>query len=109
MCMSAERNDRVRWPSATEAQVLRLLVSHGPSYGLELVKASDGNLKRGTVYVLLDRMEDKGLIESREETEPPTDGYVGIPRRVYRAKGAGVRVLEAMERDELLLKGAVTT
>jgi|SRR3954465_11296294 DNA-binding PadR family transcriptional regulator len=107
--MSAERNDRVRWPSATEAQVLRLLISSGESYGLELVKASDGALKRGTVYVLLDRMEDKGLIESREEEEPATDGYVGIPRRLYKAKGAGVRALEAMERDDFLLRGAVTT
>jgi DNA-binding PadR family transcriptional regulator len=107
--MTAEQNGRIRWPSATEAQVLRLLIAHGESYGLELVKVSGGSLKRGTVYVLLDRMEDKGLIESREEDEPAADGYVGITRRLYKARGAGVRALEAMERDALLLSGAVTT
>ena len=35
-------------------------------YGLEMVKKSGGALKRGTVYVTLERMADKGYVTSRE-------------------------------------------
>ena len=41
--------------------ILALLDSQ-ERYGLELVQLSDGQLKRGTVYVTLQRMEAKGLI-----------------------------------------------
>jgi len=85
--------------------ILRILIGHGgETYGLDLVKRSNGAVGRGTVYVLLDRMEDKGLIESREE-EAPTDGYVGIPRRLYKPTGAGVRALHMMEIGELIVNG----
>jgi hypothetical protein len=40
------------------------LLSEGPMYGLDLVKKSNGLLKRGTVYVLLGRMHDRGLVEA---------------------------------------------
>lgn len=30
--------------------------------GLELIKSSGGRLKRGTVYVWLQRLQDKGLV-----------------------------------------------
>ena len=63
-------------------------------YGLQLVEASQGGLKRGTVYVTLGRMEQKGLIES--ESEPAPDGRGGLPRRMYRATGQGVRILDAL-------------
>jgi PadR family transcriptional regulator, regulatory protein PadR len=62
-------------------------------FGLELVAASGGRLKRGTVYVTLGRMEEKGLLESRQEPLPP--GGIGLPRRLYRPTAHGVRVLEA--------------
>jgi len=85
-----------KMPSATEAEILRLLIPKGESYGLDLVKTSEGKLKRGTVYVLLDRMEEKGLISSREE-ETAADGYVGIRRRLYKVTGSGMRALAALE------------
>ena len=70
-----------------------MLVSLGPSYGLQLVELSEGALKRGTVYVTLGRMEAKGFIES--EQEAPTPGAIGLPRRIYRSTGLGERVLRA--------------
>ncbi len=56
-------------------------------YGLELVAASEGSLKRGTVYVTLGRMEAKGYVSSRQEDEPPPQG--GMPRRLYEATAYG--------------------
>lgn len=62
-------------------------------YGLQLVAASRGRLKRGTVYVTLGRMEDKGYITSRLEDPPPEAG--GMPRRVYEVTALGRRVAAA--------------
>ena len=73
--------------SQKQALVLDLLTQAGEAYGLQLVEASDGGLKRGTVYVTLDRMEDKGLVESWKEDAPV--GHRGPPRRKYRVTGQG--------------------
>jgi DNA-binding PadR family transcriptional regulator len=78
--------------SAKEALILDLLRS-GEMYGLELVTASDGALKRGTVYVTLGRMEDKGLILSRIGDEAPALG--GLPRRLYKPTAFGKQLLSA--------------
>lgn len=80
--------------SPKEALILRLLISQGEMYGLQLVSASDGELKRGTVYVTLSRMEDKGYIESRKDPNAPGDGPA---KRMYHATGLGERVLRAWE------------
>jgi DNA-binding PadR family transcriptional regulator len=76
-----------------ERLILELLVSGGPTFGLALVERSGGVLKRGTVYVTLGRLENKGLVESEQEPLPPT--AIGLPRRVYRITGLGERVLRA--------------
>jgi DNA-binding PadR family transcriptional regulator len=60
-------------------------------YGLELVTASRRRLKRGTVYVTLGRMEDKGYIVSRLKAPPSRAG--GLPRRIYESTPLGRRVL----------------
>ena len=79
--------------SPKERVILDLLVSAGPLYGLRLVELSGGKLKRGTVYVTLGRMEQKGYVQS--EQQPPVDGAIGLPRRIYRPTGLGERVLRA--------------
>ena len=79
--------------SAKEACVLELLARDGELYGLQLVATSRGRLKRGTVYVTLGRMEDKGYVASHTEDAP--DGAGGLPRRLYRATPFGLRVLKA--------------
>ena len=77
--------------SRTESLVMELLRGRGTErYGLELVDASAGALKRGSVYVILARMEDKGFIDSRQEERGP--GVSGLPRRLYRATPYGVKV-----------------
>jgi PadR family transcriptional regulator, regulatory protein PadR len=79
-----------------EALILELLLRHKEMYGLEMVTASRKRLKRGTVYVTLGRMEEKGFILSRLEPAPPDAG--GLPRRVYEATSFGRRVLAAWTR-----------
>ena len=51
---------------ARESLLLDLL-EHRERFGLELVEASGGKVKRGSVYVTLARMETKGFVESRQE------------------------------------------
>jgi DNA-binding PadR family transcriptional regulator len=75
----------------TEKLILETLATR-EMYGLQLVAASRGKLKRGTVYVLLGRMEEKGFVESAAEEKPQ---HSGLPRRLYRATGLGRRVLDA--------------
>jgi DNA-binding PadR family transcriptional regulator len=77
--------------SEKESLVLELLVQHGELYGLQLVSTSPRRLKRGTIYVMLGRMEDKGYVSSRLEDGPPPGG--GMPRRLYQPTALGRRVL----------------
>ena len=79
--------------SAKEALILDLLADAGDRYGLELVEASSGSLKRGTVYVTLGRMEDKGYVVSVQEERAP--GAIGLPRRLYRLTPLGRRARAA--------------
>lgn len=89
--------------SRPEQNVIAQLIGR-EKYGLELVADSEGALKRNAVYVVLGRMEDKGLIEGREEPAPA--GASGPPRRMYRVTGHGSRVLAAYEAGMLVLRGA---
>ena|SRR6266536_793887 len=84
-----------------EALILELLAGGRERYGLELVNASKGRLKRGTVYVTLGRMEDKRFVTSRLEDAPAEAG--GLPRRLYEATALGRRVLDAYTHVARLL------
>lgn len=90
--------------SPTESLVLELLRGR-ERYGLELVDRSGGALKRGSVYVILARMEEKGFIESWQEHRPRASG---VPRRLYRTTPYGLKVHDAyaLLREALALKPA---
>lgn len=76
---------------AAERTVLELLADGHEWYGLALVKASAGRLKRGTVHVTLGRMEDRGLVAGRDEDDAAP--HIGIRRRLYRITVLGQREL----------------
>ena len=101
MKSKTETNKRSPSLSAKEALILELLLQDpcAGMYGLELVKQSGDRLKRGTVYVSLARMQDKGFIESRLEERPP--GAVGLPRPLYYPTGYGQKVFQAWEMAQL--------
>ncbi|MBY0496714.1 MAG: PadR family transcriptional regulator [Cyanobacteria bacterium] len=81
--------------SATERLIIELLAEHEELFGLRMVQLSDGRLKRGTVYVTLGRMQEKGYVESRQEPLPP--GAIGLPRRLYRPTALAMRILAAWQ------------
>jgi len=90
--MSTKRPSTSRL-SPKESLILDMLARGEELYGLQLVTASKGRLKRGTVYVTLGRMEQKGYVTARAEEAP--DGAGGLPRRLYQATPYGLRVLKA--------------
>jgi hypothetical protein len=93
-CHTAPVSNGIPSLSAKERLVLELLAAkQDRMYGLELVADSGGQLKRGTVYVLLGRMQQKGYIEAEAEKFSDDSGLV--PRRMYRATALGLRVLRA--------------
>jgi DNA-binding PadR family transcriptional regulator len=79
--------------SKIEALILRMLVEQQEMFGLEMISKSAGVLKRGTIYVTLGRMQDKGLIESKQVVRPAPQ--IGIPRRLYSISALGNRALAA--------------
>ena len=89
----ARPHPRALTVSPKELLVLELLVRGKERYGLQLVAASRGRLKRGTVYVTLGRMEDKGYITSK--LDDPPSGAGGLPRRIYEPTPLGRRMLSA--------------
>ena len=91
--MNNTEHDELPRLSRKEILILEMLMDKDEMFGLEMVEASEGGLKRGTIYVTLQRMADKGYVESREE--PRTLPEIGIPRRKYFASGLGQRVYRA--------------
>lgn len=93
--------------SRKEAIILEMLVGgRRELYGLEMVNFSEGNLKRGTIYVTLQRMQEKGLIDSRQE--PRTAPEIGIARRLYRNTGCGEYALRAYKAAQAVLSLGMT-
>ena len=91
-------------PTLSRAERLILeLLSEEETFGLALVERSHGTLKRGTVYVTLGRMQEKGYVESRTEARAP--GAIGLPRRLYRPTAHGLRVLNAWALAARALRG----
>jgi DNA-binding PadR family transcriptional regulator len=63
-------------------------------YGYELGQEVD--LKAGTLYPILMRLSDRGLLEATWETDPPE----GRPRRhLYRVLAEGVRVAADVSQE----------
>ena len=91
-----EKIEKIPRLSPKEALILEMLIRNGEMFGLQMVDESGGKLKRGTVYVTLNRMEDKGFVTSWQEEKKL--GSIGLPRRRYQPSGHGARVFKAWER-----------
>ena len=78
-------------------QMLLLVAMHleDEAYGVKLMEELESqvgrNVSRGSVYVTLDRMEDKGWISSELSASRPERG--GRPRRIVRVTPGGLAVL----------------
>ncbi|GAA1530867.1 PadR family transcriptional regulator [Dactylosporangium maewongense] len=85
---------RVRRPSPQTAAVLRALAADPTQwrYGYEL--GQEVGLKAGSLYPILIRLSDRGLLEASWETDPP---HGRPPRHLYRLTGAGVTAAADLE------------
>ncbi len=99
------KNKPIQKLSLNEAIIAHLLRQSAPQplFGLELVRRSSTGklqLKKGTIYVTLERMEKKGLLTSTLETSPPPHikkGDFYIPRRLYQLTPLGEEALAGLE------------
>lgn len=88
-----------------EVIVLHALKKEGASYGYELIKSlkEDSNnifeFQEGTLYPLLYRLEDKGLVSSEQR-----ESESGKKRRYYSitAKGKGVLAIKQKELQSMM-------
>lgn len=91
-----------------ELCLLLLIRNKKRMYGLELLEklsSLDLNLKEGTLYPLLNRMTDDGMLQSTWETE----NAKGHPRKFYSLTKKGIQSLIEMEDEfnkmvELIVK-----
>ncbi|MCS7275127.1 MAG: PadR family transcriptional regulator [Candidatus Bipolaricaulota bacterium] len=76
---------------------IMLLLEEGPKYGLELIQTLEEIpglvTTEGTIYPLLNRLKDDGLLET-EWVESPA----GPPRKYYRLTRKGRQQLAEMRR-----------
>lgn len=94
--------DETRWPGEWLRGALGLCVlgvlSDGPSYGYaigqRLAEAGLGTVKGGTLYPLLARFEQDGLVESSWQA-----GDVGPGRKYFTLTAAGHCELAGRSRD----------
>ena len=90
---------RLTYPTATVLQAL----AHGHGYGFEIIDVT--GLTAGTVYPILRRLNDEGLVESSWEDARVAQAEGRPPRRDYRMTEAGERVAgEALERYPALAR-----
>lgn len=94
--------------SQKEATILSVLLADSgrEMYGLEILENSQGLLKRGTLYVTLQRMEEKKVLESKQE--PRARPEVGIPRRVYWITGLGARAFDQYKEAHVKLSDLIS-
>ncbi len=91
--------DREMKRGTLEMIILKLL-SERPMYGYELVSTLEARggeqfqLKEGTLYPVLYRLENAGLIEPKWETLER-----GVPRKYYRLTRAGKEQLKSLLED----------
>lgn len=84
---------RITYPAACVLQAL----ADGRAFGLDIVEHT--RLASGTVYPMLRRFEEAGLVESRWEQPEEAFGNRRPQRRYYRLTPAGLRArAEAVER-----------
>lgn len=84
--------------SDKEIAVLALLENNGSLYGGMIAKLSDGLIKRGSVYFLLDKLVARGLIrddyvETEEHDQNENDDVIPHFKDRYTITGIGQKAL----------------
>lgn len=91
--------------SPKERLILDMLCDARELYGTEFIDRSEGQLVRGTLYVMLHKLTKKGLVSARNVEKP--EGAIGPQRRYYRITAEGRRVAKRIAELEALRGKAV--
>jgi DNA-binding PadR family transcriptional regulator len=98
--MSPTDPDPVRLGEIEQLVLLAVLRLEGDAYAVpirDLIERHTGlALARGSIYITLDRLEQKGLVGSRMSDPTPEPG--GKARRVFRIRPSGIAALKAARR-----------
>jgi DNA-binding PadR family transcriptional regulator len=93
-------SDPARLGEVEQLVLLAMLRLDGDAYALpirdEIERRAGIGLARGSIYITLDRLEQKGLVESRMSDPTPEPG--GKARRVFRIRQEGIAALRASRR-----------
>lgn len=108
--MNAERTSDTGWETQLRKGWLDLAVLAtlwgGRRYGLEILREleerSDLVVAEGTVYPVLRRLKDDGLVDSEWE-----DAETGHPRKYYRLTPLGRRRARSMAQDAVTFLGGI--
>ena len=65
--------------------------AYGSAILREIEARTGRRVSRGSVYITLDRLEDKALLESKLEGASPN--RAGRPKRLFRVTASGVRAV----------------
>jgi PadR family transcriptional regulator, regulatory protein PadR len=90
--------------SNKEALIVEQLIDGSERYGLQMVEDSKGGIKLGTIYVTLQRLQEKGYVTSRPE--PRSEGEPGVARRLYRVTDLGEKMYAAHQMAAIALQEA---
>ena len=92
----------------TLEMILLKLLSARPMYGYELISTLEAlggesfSLKEGTLYPVLYRLEDAGLVDTRWETLERS-----VPRKYYHLTKAGTKELRRLINEWQAFSGSV--
>jgi PadR family transcriptional regulator PadR len=94
----------------TLEMILLKLLTRRPMYGYELISTLEQEggqifqLKEGTLYPVLYRLENSGYIQAQWETLDR-----GVPRKYYRLTDPGIQEMEALIAEWQEFQAAVET
>ena len=93
-------SESARLGEVEQLVLLAMLRLEGDAYAVpirDLIERQTGiALARGSIYITLDRLEEKGLVASAMSNPTPEPG--GKSRRVFRMRPEGVAALRAARR-----------
>lgn len=81
----------------TEGHLLSYLVPYGPCPVSELVRVF--GLKHSTMTSILDRLEERGLVERKDNPDDKRSWLVGLTRKGLRAAARVNVLVEEIERE----------
>lgn len=84
------------FPSAKELLVLKLLHTHPQTYALDLVRKSQGQVKMGTIYVLLASLLTKGMVVVSELPQEK-----GKAKPLYSLTPKGLRMCRESDKPAM--------